>query len=328
MNDVAVLAEVSHQTVWRVLNNKPFVSKETRQRVNEAIASLDYRRNPAARALVTGSSHIIGVVVTNASMSGPSGATLAIEAIARERGYWLSLVGLRSNDPDANADAISHFIDQGVDGIIAVAQSQPCVDSTIEASRGMPTVLVTSGVVPSNVPSVDIDQAGAATQVMTLLRDYGHRRIAHVSGPPEDLHGEVRLAAWREALPADQPADELLVAGDWSSASGYRAAQTLLALPEPPTAIFSSDDNMAFGVLLALHEHGIKVPQDMSVIGFDNIENSDCAIPPLTTVDQKHVTLGGVAVELLLDAIDQKPARRLTIPAELVLRASAAPPPR
>lgn len=326
MADVAAMAGVSHQTVWRVLNNKPFVSELARARVNQAIATLDYHRNPAARALVTGSSHVVGVLVSNATMAGPSGATLAITEMARERGYWITLVGLRSNQPSDIRAAISHFIDQSVDGIIAVAQTQLCVDTTLEASHGMATVLVTSGVVPPDQPTVDIDQADGANQLMALLRDWGHTRIAHISGPPGDLHGEVRLTAWRSTLPAGQSPDELLVEGDWSSVSGYRAAQKLLQLSEPPTAIFSSNDQMAFGALLALHEHGIEVPRDMSIVGFDNIDGSDCTIPPLTTINQNHDVLGGVAMEALLGVIDHRPPSHYLVPAELIVRGSVSYP--
>ena len=327
MADVAALAGVSHQTVSRVLNDQPFVSNNARERVNEAIAALGYRRNTAARALVTGSSRIVGMLVTNASMAGPSGASLAIEQMARARGYWVSLAGLQSNDPEENRAAISHFIDQGVEGIIAVAQTQQCVDTTLEASAGMPTVLVTSGVVPAGHPTVDIDQADGIVQLMRHLRALGHTRIAHICGPDGDLHSDVRVAAWRAALPAGQPVDQLLAHGDWSPASGYRAAEALLDGPLPPTAIVSGNDQMAFGVLLALHDRGITVPLDISVVGFDNIAGSDCVIPPLTTIRQNHDALGAAAMTLLLEAMAHGAARCLKVPAELIARASTAPPP-
>jgi len=327
MTDVAAMAGVSTQTVSRVLNGQPFVSKETLLKVNQAIAILDYRRNLTARALVTGSSRVIGTLVTKPTMAGPSGATLAIEQTARARGYWISLAGLQSNDPDENYKVISHFVDQGVAGIIAVAQTQVCVDTTLEAAKGMPLVLVTSGNVPKGHTTVDIDQAGSVKQLMTMLVDLGHARIAHVSGPRGDLHAEVRQEAWRQALPAGQSPDELLVEGDWSSTTGYTATLSLLGLDEPPTAIFSGNDEMAFGVLRALYEHGLKVPEDISVVGFDNIAGTDCSIPPLTTIRQNHDALGLAAMELLVDALDHKPARNIKIPGELIVRASTAPPP-
>jgi len=325
--DVAAMAGVSHQTVSRVLNGQAYVSEETLRKVNEAIAILGYRRNLTARALVTGNTRIIGTLVTYASMTGPSGAMLAIERTARSRGYWLSLAGLQSNDPDEVVEVISHFKVQGVDGIIAVAQTQVCVDTTLEASAGMPLVLVTSGSVAAGHPTVDIDQYGAAERLMKKLLDLGHTRIAHISGPAGDLHGDARIEAWRATLPASQSQDELLVEGDWTSASGYTAGAALLALDEPPTAIFAGNDQMAIGALRTLHERDIKVPDEMSVVGFDNIVSADYSFPPLTTIRQNHDLLGMAAMELLLEAIDRKPARNVKIPGELIDRASTAPPP-
>ena len=326
MEDVAAQAGVSHQTVSRVLNNHPSVSAKTRQKVNEAIIALGYRRNLAARALVTGTSHVIGVLVSSTNLSGPSGALLGIEQMARASDYWVSMAGLRSQDPAEVNDVISHFINQGVDGIIAVAQTDTVVGATLQATTGIPTVLVTTGTVPPDRPTADIDQAGGATAAMTILKGLGHTRIAHVSGPVGDLHGEARTAAWRACLPDGEDEQELYVEGDWSALAGYRAAFTLLTLPHPPTAIFAGNDRMAFGVLRALHERGLTVPTDMSVIGFDDIEGSDCSIPPLTTIRQNHNALGQAAMELLLEAIEGHPSRHLKIPAELVVRSSTGTP--
>ena len=322
MADVAALAGVSHQTVSRVINLHPSVAPATRDKVNRAIAALGYRRNLAARALVTGSSRIIGLVVSSTSLSGPSGAMLAIEQRARSKGYWVSMAGLLRHDPAEATDAVTHFVDQGVDGLIAIAQTQMAVDATLAASGAMPTVLVTSGRVPHDRSTVDIDQRAGGRLAMTVLKGLGHRRIAHVAGPPGDLHAEARTAAWREALPAGQAATDLLVTGDWSAGSGYQAGLALLALEELPTAVFAANDHMAFGVLRALSERGLAVPRDLSVVGFDDIAGSDCSIPPLTTIRQNHDALGRAALELLLEAIAGQPVRRETIPPELVVRSS------
>jgi len=325
MADVAARAGVSHQTVSRVLNNHPSVSPRTRQQVNDAILALDYRRNPAARALVTGTSQVIGVLVTSTMLSGPTSALLAIEQTARARGYWVSMAGVESHDPGEVIDVISHFTDQGVDGMIAVALTQTAVDATLTGADGLPTVLVTSGEGGDNRPMVDIDQAGGATQAITLLKGLGHRRIAHIAGPAGDLHAEARKSAWQAGVP--RAARKLMIQGDWSSASGYRAALALLAGERVPTAIFAANDQMAIGALRALNERGLKVPGDISVVGFDDIEGADCSIPPLTTVRQNHAALGLAAMELLLEAIAGAPARSVLIPAEMVVRASAGPPP-
>lgn len=322
MADVAALAGVSQQTVSRVLNNHPAVSTGTREKVNDAIATLGYRRNLAARALATGDTRSIGVLVSNPGLSGPSGAFLAIERKARSRGYWVAVAGLQTRDPGEVADAISHFIGFGVEGIIAIAQTQIAVDATLEASRGVPTLLVTSGIVPEGIPTLDIDQADGAGQAMTILRGLGHTRIAHVSGPMGDLHAEVRANVWRDMVPDVDPMNSPLLQGDWSSASGYGAAMRLLASGARSTAIFTANDRIAYGVLRALNERGLTVPHDMSVVGFDDIEGSDCSIPPLTTIQQDHEALSRAAIELLLEAIAGEPARRVTIPPDMVIRAS------
>jgi len=326
MADVALLAGVSHQTVSRVLNDHPSVSPATREKVLDAIATLGYRRNLAARTLATGNSRILGVLVSSTNLSGPSGALLAIEQIARADGYWVSMASLQNGGADEVRDIISHFIDQGVDGIIAVAQTQQVVDATLQACSQMPTVLVTSGIVPDDCSTLDIDQAGGAREAMTLLKGLGHTRIAHVSGPPDDLHSKARSAAWKESLPPGVEDPRLFVEGDWSSGSGYRAAMSLLAMEDLPTAVFASNDRMAFGVLRALNDREMKVPLQMSVIGFDDIEGSDCSIPPLTTVQQNHQSLGKAAMELLLEAMQGLPARSEKIPAQLIVRSSTSVP--
>jgi len=327
MADVASLAGVSHQTVSRVLNDSPSVSAKTRDKVLEAISILGYRRNLAARTLATGNSRILGVLVSSTTLSGPSGALLAIEQTARVNGYWVSMASLQNGDVDEVRNVISHFIDEGVDGIIAVTQTQQAVDATLQACGQMPTVLVTSGVVPPDRSTVDIDQSGGTCEAMTLLKGLGHTRIAHVRGPHRDLHAEARAAAWKDSLPPEGYERSPQVEGDWSSGSGYRAAMSLLATDDPPTAVFAANDRMAFGVLRALNDREMKVPQQMSVVGFDDIEGSDCSIPPLTTVRQNHQELGRAAMELLLEAMQGCEARSQKIPAQLIVRSSTSVPP-
>jgi len=328
MAAVAAAAGVSQQTVSRVLNHHPSVSAETEQKVRRAIEEMQYRPNIAARALATGTSQTIGVLVSSTNLSGPAGALIGIEHTARARGYWVSMAGLQRNDPQEVQGVVSHFLAQGVDGIISIAQTPVAVEATLVACRSIPTVTVTSASLPDDNTAVDIDQADGALQAMTLLRGLGHRRIAHISGPSDDLHSAARAEAWRQSLPPGQDTDALLIEGDWSARSGYRATMALLAADQPPTAVFASNDRMAFGALRALNERGMQVPSDMSVVGFDDIEGSDCSIPPLTTVRQDHNALGVAAMELMLEAIAGMPPRHLAIAPDLVVRASAGMPPR
>jgi LacI family transcriptional regulator len=273
------------------------------------------------------------------------------------------MAGLRSGDPTEVSEIVSHFTDQGVDAIIAVAQTQRALDAMLSAPVSVPTILITSGHTPAAFPRVDIDQADGVHQIMTLLRDLGHDRIAHIAGPVGDLHSEARAAAWRDHLsgstvtPGNAPKGELsvnspdstvkrerlpfsdkaatpgplrrdptglLVRGDWSAASGYRATMSLLALDDLPTAIFAANDRMAYGALRALSERGLSVPHDVSVVGFDDLDGSDCTIPPLTTVRQDHAGLGAATMELLLEAMAGDPARSIDITPSLMVRVSTA----
>ncbi|MDR2930150.1 MAG: LacI family transcriptional regulator [Propionibacteriaceae bacterium] len=326
MTDVAQAAGVSHQTVSRVLNNHPSVSSATRRAVLDAITSLDYRRNLAARALVTGSSHVIGILVSSTSQSGPVSNLLAMESVARARGYWASIAGLRDNDPQEVTDIISHFTDQGVDGIVAVAQTQATVEAMLAAHVNVPTVLLTAATVPAEISSADIDQASGARKALGHLRELGHVTIAHISGPETDLHAAARHGAWLASLPATADPEALMAVGDWSAMSGYRAACRLLAGSSGPTAIFAANDRMAYGALRALSEHGIRVPYEMSIVGFDDIEESTCSIPPLTTIRQDHTQLGSTAMQSLIDAMRGEPARCVKIDPDLIVRNSAGAP--
>jgi LacI family transcriptional regulator len=325
MSDVAVAAGVSQQTVSRVLNNNPAVASGTRIRVRAAVDALGYRRNMVARALVTGSSHVIGVMVSSVSLSGPSGILLSVEQTARANGYWVLMASLARADTSEVSDAVTHFRDQGVDGVVVIAQTQMAVDAACTAVGTMPTVLITSGVVSPEHSTVDIGQAEGARLVMTMLRGMGHTRIAHISGPALDLHAEQRRAAWAACLPAGLNAERLLAAGDWTAESGYRGALQLLAHRSLPTAIFAANDQMALGALRALHDRGLAVPRDMSVVGFDDIAGSECMIPPLTTVRQDRAAVGTAALTLLVEAIDGLPPRSIEIPAQPVVRASIGP---
>jgi len=322
---VAALAGVSHQTVSRVLNGHPSVAPATRAKVDAAIAALQYRRNSAARALATGTSRVVGVLVSSTTLSGPANSLLAIEQTARDQGYWVSMASLRDQTPAEVAAVLSQFADQQVAGVIAIAQTQVALDAALATPSDLPLVLLTSGEVPPDRPAVDIDQRQGTTAVMDLLIRLGHRHIAHLAGPADDLHAQVRLATWQAELARAGGAPEVCLPGDWSAASGYRATRALLDRPDRPSAIFAANDRMALGALRALHEAGWTVPGDCSVVGFDDLEGSDCAVPPLTTVRQDHTSLGVAAMGLLAEALSGAPARQRRLTPALVVRASTGP---
>jgi DNA-binding LacI/PurR family transcriptional regulator len=326
MADVAAAAGVSHQTVSRVLNGHPSVRPATRDRVLAAVDRLGYRRNLAARALVTRRTNIIGTIVLSAQLSGQSGALLGVEAAARARGYWVSVAGVGSSPGLDLTDAISHFIDQGVDGLVVITPNQDAIATAVQAAGRVPLVLVTSGAAPAGVPTADVDQGMGIRQLMNLLLGLGHRRIGLAAGPSDHLHATVREAAWREALAAAGVEPGPRVQADWTAASGYAAAMEFLA-GELPTAVVAANDLVALGLLRGFRDAGVDVPGRVSVTGFDDIEGTDQSVPPLTTVRQDFDALGARCVELLLATIDGAEASAALIPTQLVVRSSTAAPP-
>ncbi|MFP5366606.1 MAG: LacI family DNA-binding transcriptional regulator, partial [Actinomycetes bacterium] len=222
LEDVADKAGVSHQTVSRVVNNHPNVSQATRAKVEAAIAELGYRRNTAARSLVTRRSQTIGVLASELSQYGPANTLLGVEQAARDAGYFVSIAALREVGRDAIADAVNHFMDQAVDGIAVLVPHADTLLALEEMRLPVPVVAVGS-LGSSTVSGAMVDQrAGAQLAVAHLIRQ-GHRRIGHIAGPQDWTDGSERAEGWREALRAAGLADELLVQGDWSAGSGYEA---------------------------------------------------------------------------------------------------------
>jgi DNA-binding LacI/PurR family transcriptional regulator len=329
MFDVAKLAGVSHQTVSRVLNHSPAVSQPTRLRVWDAIAASGYRRNQAARQLATARSGIIGVITPRTNLYGPSRSTLAIEAAARERGYWVSLASLPQPTGQAMTDALDHFLDQAVDAVAVIAPNPPVLEALATVPGLPPLVAVTSGPPLGGAPAADADQAAGAKLATEHLIGLGRRRIAHIAGPASFYHSRVREQTWAATLAEHGLKADLLARGDWSGQSGLVAAAELMAAG-PPDGLFAGNDLMAMGAMTALKQAGLRVPEDVAVIGFDNIPGSDVTEPPLTTVDQDHQGLGQAVVELLHQLLergaDARPAaqtRPLMVAPRLLVRESA-----
>jgi DNA-binding LacI/PurR family transcriptional regulator len=328
MADVAKLAGVSHQTVSRVINHSTQVRPETKQRVLAAMRQLDYRPNPAARALVTGRSGTLGVVSFDTTLYGPASTLFAIEQAAHAAGYFITIVSLLVLDRASVLGAVERLRVQGVDGILVITPQEGAADALVNLPTGVPLVAVEAGR-PNSVPLVAVDQFAGAVSATQLLLDLGHRTVWHVAGPRDFLEAQQRVDGWRatlEAAGADVP--EVLV-GDWSPRSGYRIGQQL-ADDADVTAIFVANDQMALGVLRALHEHGREIPREVSVVGFDDIPESQYFMPPLTTVRQDFSEMGRSSLRLLLELIHDtgEPPQRLTIAPELVVRRSTAPPPK
>jgi DNA-binding LacI/PurR family transcriptional regulator len=327
MTDVARLAGVSHQTVSRVLNGHPNVREQTRLRVRAAIEELGYRPNKAARALVTGRTQLIGVVAANSSLYGPASLLAAFELAAGEAGFAVSLKRVRVLDRGSIAEAVEHHRDQRVAGIVAIAPTASANDALADVPAGVPLVTV-DGDPDRPTPMVTVDQTAGAFAATTHLLEAGHRTVWHVSGPPDWFDAMGRVRGWQQALEAADVEVPPLVAADWSAAAGYRAGQMLARMPEV-TGVFAANDHLALGILRAMSERGRRVPDEVSVVGFDDVPEAAYFIPPLTTVRPDFDAVARETLGLLLAQIeggDLGPHRRTVAP-RLITRDSVAAPP-
>jgi DNA-binding LacI/PurR family transcriptional regulator len=324
MSDVAVLAGVSHQTVSRVLNDHPSVRPETRERVLAAIARLGYRRNSAARALVTRHSAVIGVVTSGSALFGPTSTMVALEEAARDAGYFVSVATIRTFGPETMYQALEHFMSQGVDAIIIIAAHVEVTRAVGTFDAPVPVVMITSAQEPhgSTIRTITVDQAQGARLATRHLLEAGHRDIVHLAGPQDWFDAVDRVAGWRAECAAAgvRPPDP--IEGDWTADRGYQIGREL-ARAGAPSAVFAANDQLALGLLRAFWEAGLRVPNDVAVVGFDDIEGSAFFIPPLTTVRQDFAALGRLAITVLTDALAGVDNPWSPIPASLVVRASS-----
>ncbi|MBE7698843.1 LacI family DNA-binding transcriptional regulator [Oerskovia sp. Sa1BUA8] len=342
MSDVAEVAGVSHQTVSRVLNDHPSVRPETRERVLDAIARLGYRRNSAARALVTARSGTIGVVTTGSALYGPTSTLIAVEGAAREHGYFVSVATIRSYDAETMNTVLEHFMAQAVEGIVVIAP-QTDVASAVDSFRAAVPVILIAAREPGETPGggphagaasilpIAVDQRLGARLATEHLLDLGHRTVVHLSGPLDWFDARERARGWRDALAARgvPEAEREMIRCTWSSDAGYEVGRDLarrVQAGDGPSAVFAGNDHLALGVLQAFWEAGVVVPRDVSVVGFDDVEGSAHFIPPLTTVRQPFDELGRRCMALLLDAFAGATPESAQIPPVLVTRASSAAP--
>ncbi|MET0694469.1 MAG: LacI family DNA-binding transcriptional regulator [Propionibacteriaceae bacterium] len=329
MQDVARVAGVSHQTVSRVLNGHPRVRPETRDRVLAVIADLGYRRNSAARALVTSRSGTIGLLTPRSILYGPVSTLISVEEAARTAGLFVSVASLRNYDASSVTAALDHFMDQGVEGIIVIAPVPEAVRVASELASQVPMVLIAADTASGpGYQTASVDQELGARLATRHLIDLGHAEIAHVSGPADWLDARARRRGWERELLDAALVDRPPIDGGWTAEGGFRAGQHLLA-EEPPSAVFAANDLMALGLIRAFTEAGLHVPSDISVVGFDDIDGASHYLPPLTTVRQDFSALGERCVELLRGQLaeDETPSTVVMAP-ELIVRASTTNPSR
>ncbi|MCI1962580.1 MAG: LacI family DNA-binding transcriptional regulator [Ancrocorticia sp.] len=323
MADVAKIAGVSHQTVSRVLNHQELVRPDTRAKVLKAIEETGYRRNETARALATNRSKVLGIITPSFSHYGPATTLLSVQLAAHDVGYIVTVATLSTFESESLRSALDQFLGQGVAGIVVIAPVAGIARELEEATLSVPTIVIASSWISpqSSLLRVGIEQRSGVHAVIAHLALHGCRTIAHIAGPPDWFDAAERKSAWEDSLREFGLDRGPLFSGDWTARSGYRIAQELLSKPLPD-AVFVANDQMALGVLHALNERGIRIPEDIRIVGYDDEETSAYLTPSLTTVRQDFHALGTEAVHALIDVIHGDAAAVPTVHSELRIRNS------
>lgn len=337
ISDVALLAGVSKQTVSRVVNGSERVSAETRKRVQAAIAELDFRPNAAARQLSRGRSYAIGIV---GGIRGyvNSRAYSAAAMVADEMGYAMVLKELSSRDPESARRALLSLQDQQVEGILWMIPEVANSYAWLEKA-GLPELkvpLLFMNVRPrANISTVSFDHYRAGRMATEHLLSLGRKRIAHICGPDGWWAAESRMQAWGDTVTAadlELPPGASVKAESWQAAAGYSAFAHLLETCPKMDALFACNDLVALGAMLKAHEVGIRIPDDIAVIGVDNLPESAFFHPPLTTLEQDAHRLGSVAITKLINLIakhfgeeaDEKEPLAMLLHHSLIVRRSTS----
>nr|WP_240044117.1 LacI family DNA-binding transcriptional regulator [Plantibacter flavus] len=339
--DVARLAGVSHQTVSRVLNDLPNVRPATRQRVEQAITQLRYTPSQAARSLVTRRSRTIGLITTGGPDYGPSSTALGFNEAARDARYAVSMASMLESDPASLRQAVELLLRQNVEAIVLIAAHRGALDAVRGIELGVPLVAVESSR-RDGFHRVSIDQYQGARILVDHLVGLGHRRIAHLAGPADSVDALERVRGWRDALSEHGLVAREPLVGDWTPASGFRLGRELVAglgvgddddgragerVGGLFTAVFAANDQMALGVIHALSERGLRVPGDVSVVGFDDIPEAEHFAPPLTTMRQDFPELGRTIMSTLLEVLSDADSVGVvrSVPQLIVRESTAAP---
>ena len=322
------MAGVTHSTVSRALRNSPLVSGETAARIHQIARELGYRTSAAARSLVTRRSDTIGVVVTNIVDPFIAGVVSGIEETADE--HDLSVFLANSNaQPEREVRVAQKFQVRRVDGIIVTASRVGAQYVPLLTHMQVPIVLLNNQHPSQFTHSIMIANAPATLEAMRYLIRLGHRRIAYLGDRSGYQSDEERYSGYRQALSEAGLTAEpwLIVHGDGKPAGAEAPVAGLLALPQPPTAIFCYNDMSALGAMRQIRRHGLRIPEDISVVGFDDLYISEYLAPPLTTVRQPMRQMGRMAMETLLQLFaGVESGNEIRVPGELIVRESTAPP--
>ncbi|MEV0938604.1 LacI family DNA-binding transcriptional regulator [Streptomyces phaeochromogenes] len=330
MADVGRLAGVTHQTVSRVLNGKGYVKESTRIKVEEAIRELSYRPNRIARSLTRGRSETVGVLAVRGPGNGIFESLLhGLTRAAGEAGYSVVIANLNEDPGTRAADAavirtFERFISEGVDGVIVLTGYYDLVNSVRAGAGALPVAMVFGPAIDGiSVTTIDSFRGGelAAEHLLKL----GHRAIVHVAGVRGRHDSDQREAGFRAALARYELEPVAVLHGSWTPRSGYEIGRELCSRKDF-TAVFAANDQMALGVIHALTAGGRRVPDDVSVVGYDDIEEAPYFIPPLTSVRQDFELLGSRALSSLLTVVSYGSTEHISIRPALTVRESTASP--
>lgn len=325
--DVARHANVSYQTVSRVLNNSANVSAKTRKKIELAIAELKYVPNRVAQQLVGKESKTLGLVTTSLALHAPSQIAAAVKKYASEQGYQV-LISMIDDGSDSSIQyAINELKSQRVERMIINAPLEtPVAESLVDENPDVECLFL--DVDPySSVFNVTFNPAEGARASVKYLYDLGHRQFCLLSGPEDSVPARLRLNTWRDTLASYQLTPLTVHHGKWDAQSGYLATLQMLRETPQTTALLIANDQMALGALSALHQHKRKIPQDISLIGYDDTYESAFFEPALTTVAIDFDLQGKMAVQQLLQSAESPLASRAStiLPSRLVIRNSAGP---
>jgi DNA-binding LacI/PurR family transcriptional regulator len=293
--------------------------------VIESMKTLGYRPNRAARALKSGRFQTIGVIMFTLETFGNMRTLDAIAMEAAQADYSITLIPVSDRTLGRVSGTYNRLSEQAVDGVVVIFEAHLLDDAEFTLPPGLPVVVIDSNA-GSEYTVVDTDQAEGARLATEHLLSLGHRQVWHIAGPSGSFSAAHRVESWQQTLLAAgiTPPDVLL--GDWTTESGYRHGLTLGKRPEV-TAIFAANDQMALGAMRALHELGRDIPGDVSVVGFDDMEEAHSFWPPLTTVHQDFTAVGRLSLQRLIHKVDNPNSTndRVTVPTRLVVRESTGP---
>ncbi len=328
LRDIARQAGVSYQTVSRVINNHPYVAEETRQRVSDIIAQLDYHPNKAARSLAGHHANTIALVASDIQDYGPSQVVINVERAAKAAGYDLVLSIAADTSTTSMRAAIDSILHWHVDGILILKPIRGVsYEEMVQISGGLPLVQINSQH-DQIVPSLMIDQEYGTRLLLDHLYDLGHRDFCVIYGPSNYYDAIARQHACESILLEKGLQAVATREGNWSAVSGYNAMQSMLGQGIKFTAVFASNDQMALGAMRALREKGLRIPEDVSIVGFDDVPEAAFFEPPLTTIQQNFALLGENSITYLVECIENPntPAERRLISPQFIQRLSTAAP--